>query len=511
MERAIETEHVDVLIVGAGLSGIGAAYHLQQKCPSKSYRIFEGRSVMGGTWDLFRYPCIRSDSDMHTLGYAFKPWEAAKAIADGPSIRAYIEETADENGISQHIRYDHQVINASWSSDDARWNVTARNTQTGELVEQSCQFLMMCSGYYNYEGGYKPDFEGEASFKGEVIHPQAWPEDLEYTGKKVVIIGSGATAVTLVPEMAKQAGHVTMLQRSPTYVVSRPATDTVANNLRKFLPSKLAYTLTRWKNVLVQRFFYKLARSRPEKVKERMVGMVREHLGPDYDVEKHFTPTYNPWDQRVCLVPDADLFESIKSGKSSVVTDQIERFDESGIQLKSGEHLDADIIVTATGLDLVFLGKIALEVDGKQVQPNTLLNYKGIMYSDVPNLAAVFGYTNASWTLKADLSSEYMCRILKHMDRTGTDFAVPKQSRDDLELEPWLDFSSGYVQRSIDKFPRQASDKPWKLNQDYAKDLFALRFGKLDDGVLTFRKRHQSDLIETDQAAARSTNTVPAE
>ena len=511
MERAIETEHVDVLIVGAGLSGIGAAYHLQQKCPSKSYRIFEGRSAMGGTWDLFRYPGIRSDSDMHTLGYAFKPWEAAKAIADGPSIRGYIEETAHENGISQHIRYDHQVMKASWSSDDARWNVTARNTQTGELVEQSCQFLMMCSGYYNYEGGYKPEFEGEASFKGEVIHPQAWPEDLEYTGKKVVIIGSGATAVTLVPEMAKQAGHVTMLQRSPTYVVSRPATDTVANNLRKFLPSKLAYTLTRWKNVLVQRFFYKLARSRPEKVKERMVGMVREHLGPDYDVEKHFTPTYNPWDQRVCLVPDADLFESIKSGKSSVVTDQIERFDESGIQLKSGEHLDADIVVTATGLDLVFLGKIALEVDGKQVQPNTLLNYKGIMYSDVPNLAAVFGYTNASWTLKADLSSEYMCRILKHMDRTGTDLAVPKQSRDDLELEPWLDFSSGYVQRSIDKFPRQASDKPWKLNQDYAKDLFALRFGKLDDGVLTFRKRHQSDLIETDQAATRSTNTVPAE
>lgn len=511
MERAIETEHVDVLIVGAGLSGIGAAYHLQQKCPSKSYRIFEGRSAMGGTWDLFRYPGIRSDSDMHTLGYAFKPWEAAKAIADGPSIRDYIEETADENGISQHIRYDHQVINASWSSDNARWNVTARNTQTGELVEQSCQFLMMCSGYYNYEGGYKPDFEGETSFKGEVIHPQAWPEDLEYTGKKVVIIGSGATAVTLVPEMAKQAGHVTMLQRSPTYVVSRPATDTVANNLRKFLPSKLAYTLTRWKNVLVQRFFYKLARSRPEKVKERMVGMVREHLGPDYDVEKHFTPTYNPWDQRVCLVPDADLFESIKSGKSSVVTDQIERFDESGIQLRSGEHLDADIIVTATGLDLVFLGKMALEVDGKQVQPNTLLNYKGIMYSDVPNLAAVFGYTNASWTLKADLSSEYMCRILKHMDRTGTDFAVPKQSRDDLELEPWLDFSSSYVQRSIDKFPRQASDKPWKLNQDYAKDLFALRFGKLDDGVLTFRKRHQSDLIEIDQAATRSTNTVPAE
>ena len=505
------TAHVDVLIVGAGLSGIGAAYHLQQKCPDKSFVIFEGRSSMGGTWDLFRYPGIRSDSDMHTLGYAFKPWEAEKSIADGPSIREYIRETAKENRIESHIRYDHKVVSAEWNSETASWSVTARRTDTGEEIQQSCHFLMMCSGYYNYDGGYRPRFDGEDRFQGQIIHPQDWDEQTDYDGKKVVVIGSGATAVTLVPEMAKKADHVTMLQRSPTYVVSRPAADRFANRVRKILPRKMAYSLTRWKNVLLQRFFFQMARSRPEKVKERMISMVREELGPDFDVETHFTPKYNPWDQRVCLVPDSDLFTSIKEGRSSVVTDHIDHFDEHGINLKSGKHLKADLVLTATGLDLVFLGNVQFAVDGRQIIPNELLNYKGIMYSGMPNLAAVFGYTNASWTLKADLSSEFLCRLLKHMDKTDTRIVVPEHSDEDIEYEPWLDFSSGYVQRSLDKFPKQATTKPWKLNQDYAKDLFALRFGKLDDGVLKFRSRHSETAADLSQPPARSTNTVPAE
>lgn len=503
--------HTDILIVGAGLSGIGAAYHLQQKCPDKSYVIFEGRSVMGGTWDLFRYPGIRSDSDMHTLGYAFKPWEEEKAIADGPSIRSYINETAKENRIDSHIRFDHKVVSAEWDSNDAKWLVTARRTDTGEIVRQTCNFLMMCSGYYSYDGGYRPNFEGEETFAGEILHPQNWQEDTDYAGKQVVIIGSGATAVTLVPEMAKQAAHVTMLQRSPTYVVSRPARDKFANTLRKLLPRRMAYSMTRWKNILLQRFFFKLARTRPDRVKERMISMVREQLGPDFDVEKHFTPSYNPWDQRVCLVPDADLFNAIKDGSASVITDHIEKFDKTGIQLKSGEHIDADMIVTATGLELVFLGNVDFKVDGRTIVANELLNYKGIMYSGIPNLAAVFGYTNASWTLKADLSSEFMCRLLRHMDKSGAKIVVPERSSGDIELEPWLDFSSGYVQRSLSKFPRQASSKPWKLNQDYAKDLFTLRFGKLEDGVLKFKGKSSASLAQTPQDATRSTNTVPAE
>ncbi len=511
MSNRFDEEHVDVLIVGAGLSGIGAAYHLQQKCPDKTYRIFEGRSAMGGTWDLFRYPGIRSDSDMHTLGYAFKPWEEAKAIADGPSIRAYIRETAHENDIDSHITYNRKVVSAEWSSDQARWLITAENPVTGERVTQSCQFLMMCSGYYSYDQGYKPDFDGEDRFSGDIIHPQNWDESTDYTGKKVVIIGSGATAVTLVPEMAKSADHVTMLQRSPTYVVSRAARDSLANGMRKVLPSKLAYTLTRWKNVLMQRFFYQLSQSRPEKVKERMISMVREELGPEYDVETHFTPKYNPWDQRVCLVPDSDLFTAVRNGTASVVTDHIDHFDETGIQLKSGEHLDADMVVTATGLDLVFLGNVDLTVDGSRIVPNDLLNYKGIMFSGVPNLASVFGYTNASWTLKADLSSEYMCRLLKHMDKTGTSMAVPVQRDTDTEFEPWLDFSSGYVQRSLSRFPKQAKDKPWKLNQDYAKDLFTLRFGKLDDGVLKFLPGKISEASARQDNVSHKAEAVAAE
>jgi monooxygenase len=511
MPEITKPAHVDVLIVGAGLSGIGSAYHLRQKCPEKSFVIFEGRSAMGGTWDLFRYPGIRSDSDMYTLGYSFKPWMAPKAIADGLTIREYIVETARENRIDSSIRFDHKVVSAEWDSEKAQWLVSAERTDNGGIVQQTCNFLMMCSGYYNYDHGYKPEFEGENTFTGAIIHPQKWSEDIDYAGKKVVVIGSGATAVTLVPEMAKQAEHVTMLQRSPSYVVSRPSEDRLGQAFLKLFPKKMAYAMTRWKNVILQRFFFKLARSRPEKVKERLISMVREELGPDFDVEKHFTPKYNPWDQRLCLVPDSDLFQALKSGKADVVTDHIERFDETGIQLRSGEHLDADIVVTATGLDLAFLGKVDLRVDGKPVRAKDLLSYKGIMYSDVPNLTAVFGYTNASWTLKADLSAEFMCRVLNHMDKTGTKKVVPVRENRNIELAPWLDFSSGYVQRSLNKFPKQATSKPWRLNQDYAKDLFALRFGKLDDGVLTFSRSGEKRPHDKSHDISRSTNTVPAE
>lgn len=512
-------DYFDVLIIGAGLSGVGAAYHLKQKCPSKTYTIVESRPSMGGTWDLFRYPGIRSDSDMHTLGYAFKPWGKAKAIADGPSIRDYIEETAAENGIDQHIQFNTKVVSAGWHSETSTWNVKVSSCGTERTIR--CNFLMFCSGYYRYAKGYQPDFPGQKAFAGDIKHPQLWSEDYDYSGKNVVVIGSGATAMTLVPEMAKKAAHVTMLQRSPTYVVSRPAEDSVANTLRKWLPAKLAYSLTRWKNVLFQMFFYNMTRTRPEKVKERLVGMVREQLGPDFDVEKHFTPSYNPWDQRLCLVPDADLFEALKSGQASVVTDHIETFDATGIKLKSGEHIDADIVVTATGLDLSFLGDVPLEVDGKAVEPNQLLNYKGLMYSGLPNLASVFGYTNASWTLKADLTSEYMCRLLNRMDQTGKAAATPTNTDPGIETTDWLEFSSGYVQRSLSRFPRQATIKPWKLNQNYAKDMMTLRFSKLDDGVLQFSAKGEqvpsSVRIAGIQAESEaqpetlSTITVPAE
>jgi cation diffusion facilitator CzcD-associated flavoprotein CzcO len=479
-------EHFDVLIVGAGLSGIGAAYHLQRDCPGKTYAILEARAAIGGTWDLFRYPGIRSDSDMYTLGYAFKPWREAKAIADGPSILNYVRETAAENGVDRHIRYDHKVKRATWSSETATWTVEAEHD--GQIVKVSCDFLSMCSGYYNYDAGYTPDFAGTERFKGRIVHPQHWPTDLDYAGKRVVVIGSGATAVTLVPEMAKTAAHVTMLQRSPTYVVSRPAQDGLANWLRAKLPIKLAYGLTRWKNVLLSMLFFNIARKKPEKTKERLLGLVREHLGPDYDVATHFTPRYNPWDQRLCLVPDADLFDSIKAGTSSVVTDHIDTFTETGIQLTSGQTLDADVIVTATGLRMQLLSGMELVVDGRRIDLPQTTSYKGMMFSDVPNLASTFGYTNASWTLKADLTAEYVCRLLNHMDRTGTRICVPHLTDDHMEVEPWLDFSSGYVQRALSVLPKQGAKKPWKVHQNYALDMMALRFGAMDDGAMTFSK-----------------------
>ncbi|MET0335820.1 MAG: NAD(P)/FAD-dependent oxidoreductase [Rhizobacter sp.] len=482
----MSTLHTDVLIVGAGLSGIGAAYHLQTECPDRSFVILEGRETIGGTWDLFRYPGIRSDSDMYTLGYRFKPWTHANAIAEGPTILKYIRETAAENGIDKHIRFGHKVVGASWSTPDALWTVEAERVDTGERLRFTCNFLFTCSGYYKYDAGYLPDFPGMGRFLGRTVHPQKWPSDLDYAGKRVVVIGSGATAVTLVPEMAKQAAHVTMLQRSPTYVVSRPAQDRIANGLRKVLPVKMAYLLTRWKNVLLGMYFYRLARRRPAQVKKFIVDGINAAIGSKVDVPKHFTPRYNPWDQRLCLVPDGDLFRMLYVGKASVVTDEIETFTEKGIQLKSGTELEADLIVTATGLVLSSLGEMNLSVDGRKVESAKTIGYKGTMYSDVPNLASSFGYTNASWTLKCDLTCEYVCRLLNHMKKHGYRQCTPRNHDPELQEEPWLDFTSGYVQRSAAMLPKQGSKAPWRLHQNYIRDLFTLRYGRIDDGVMEF-------------------------
>jgi len=487
--EAVMPEHFDVLIVGAGLSGIGAGYHLQQKCPAKSYVILEGRDTIGGTWDLFRYPGIRSDSDMFTLGYSFKPWIEAKAIADGSRILNYVRETAVDNGIDKKIRFHHRVKRASWSTAEARWTVEAeRSAGEGapEIVRFTCNFLFMCSGYYKYEEGYTPDFSGSQDFAGRIVHPQKWPEDIDYAGKRVVVIGSGATAVTLVPEMAKTAGHVTMLQRSPTYVVARPAEDPVANKLRARLPTKLAYHLIRWRNVLWGMFFFQLSRRKPAKVKELILGGVKMALGPDYDIATHFTPRYNPWDQRLCLVPDGDLFKAINDKRASVVTNEIDHFTNNGIRLKDGSELEADIIVTATGLVLQVLGGMEVNVDGRTVDFAHTLNYKGMMYSDVPNMASAFGYTNASWTLKCDLTCEYVCRLINYMDRRGYRQCVAHNVDSTVTELPSLDFSSGYVQRSIAQMPKQGSKRPWRLYQNYALDIVTLRYGKVDDGVMRY-------------------------
>tara|TARA_R110000824_G_scaffold390760_3_gene587551 strand:- start:30755 stop:32254 length:1500 start_codon:yes stop_codon:yes gene_type:complete len=488
-------EHFDVLIVGAGISGIGAAYHLGANCPTKSYAILEGREAMGGTWDLFRYPGIRSDSDMYTLGYSFKPWTKAKAIADGPAILDYLHETAQENNIERHIRYRHMVKSAAWSTENAAWTVNVEIGTEGEVKQYSCNFLFMCSGYYSYKGGYTPDFPGADKFQGRIVHPQKWTSDIDYKNKRVIVIGSGATAVTLVPEMAKEAAHVTMLQRSPTYVVSRPAEDELANKLRRWLPAKLAYGLTRWKNVLFGMYFFRICRTKPEQAKNYILDMVREHLGKDM-VEKHFTPSYNPWDQRLCLVPNGDLFDAIKSDKADVVTDHIDTFTEKGILLKSGKELEADLIVTATGLKLEVLAGIDVSVDGKPVDFSKTFNYKGMMYSEVPNLASSFGYTNASWTLKCDLTCGYVCRLLNHMDKTGNRQCTPHLTDNTVEPEPWLDFSSGYVQRAMEFFPKQGSKAPWKLHQNYALDILTLKLGKIEDGAMVFSNKASSKKAE---------------
>lgn len=483
--------HFDVVIVGAGLSGIGAAVHLQKHCPGKTFAILESREALGGTWDLYRYPGIRSDSDMYTLGYHFKPWRNAKSIADGPSILAYVNETADEHDVRKHIQFQRRLDAASWSSEDARWTLdVARTDAAGEGAERiTCRLLLMCSGYYSYDHPHRPPFPGEEDFEGAMFHPQLWPEGFDYAGKRVVVIGSGATAMTLVPAMAEEAAHVTMLQRSPTYVVSRPDRDAIANALRKFLPEMLAYRITRWKNVTLQQRVYEKTRTAPEKVKDFLLRRVRDALGPDYDVEKHFTPTYNPWDQRLCLIPNGDLFEAIGSGKASVVTDKIDRITKKGIRLVSGEELDADVIIVATGLEMKLLGGARFSVDGEPVSFPDTFTYKGMMFSGVPNLVQTFGYVNASWTLRADLNAEYACRLLNRMDELGVRQCTPRLREEDRDIPalPWLqDFSAGYMQRAMHLMPKQGDRPPWQNTQRYAADKKMVRKAPLEDGALVF-------------------------
>jgi monooxygenase len=479
-------EHLDVLIVGAGLSGVGAGCHLETRSPGKSYAILEARGSLGGTWDLFRYPGVRSDSDMYTLGYSFRPWKEAKAIADGPSILRYVKEAARDYGVDGKIRFNHRVVRAGWSSADARWTVEVERTDTGETVCLTCGFLFMCTGYYRYDAGYSPDFPGTERFQGQIVHPQFWNDDVEHAGKRVVVIGSGATAVTLVPAMADTAKHVTMLQRSPSYVLSLPAEDPIANLARRFLPPKPAYSIVRWKNVLVTMLVFQLSRRRPRAMKALIRKGLESRLPPGYDIDTHFKPRYNPWDQRMCLVPDGDLFESISDGRATVVTDTIETFTETGLELQSGAELEADLVVTATGLDLLALGGMEISVDGREVEIPKTMGYKGMMLSGVPNMAVAIGYTNASWTLKCDLTCEYVCRLLKHMDDHGYRQATPVNNDPSVAEEPFIDFTSGYVLRAIDRFPRQGSKAPWRLYQNYARDIVALRHGKLEDGALVF-------------------------
>ncbi len=479
-------DHVDVLIVGAGLSGIGAAHHLQERCPGKSYAILEAREQIGGTWDLFRYPGIRSDSDMHTLGYRFRPWTDSKSIAEGPKILRYIRDTAREGGIDRHIRFQHRAVAAEWSSAEAHWTVQAERVDTGETVTLTCGFLFLNSGYYRYDEGYTPEFPGLDRFGGQVIHPQHWPEDLDYAGKRVVVIGSGATAMTLVPALAEEAAHVTMLQRSPTYVVSMPGEDGLAIFLRRFLPDRAVYPIVRWKNVALQGVSYRLSRKRPELMKKLLRRGLMKALPRGYDVDTHFKPRYNPWDQRLCLVPDADLFKALGEGSAEIVTDRIATFTEGGVKLESGAELEADIVITATGLNLLFLGGMRLKIDGEEPDVSRALTYKGMMLNDFPNFAYTLGYTNASWTLKADLTCEYICRLLNHMDAAGYRVCAPTITDPAVTEEPLLDFNSGYVLRSLDHLPKQGSKEPWKLRQNYPLDLRLLRRGPIADGTMQF-------------------------
>jgi monooxygenase len=500
--RTHALEHVDVLIVGAGLSGIGAACHLKAKCPGKSIAILEARDSIGGTWDLFRYPGIRSDSDMYTLGYSFRPWEAAKSIADGPSILEYVRSTAADNAVEEKIRFGHRAVRADFDRESARWTVQALREDTGETVRMSASFLLMCSGYYRYDEGYSPQFAGVERFGGEIVHPQKWPEELDYAGKRVVVIGSGATAVTLVPAMAQTAAHVTMLQRSPSYVVSLPAEDPIAKALKRVLPLRIVYPLVRWKNVFMTMLSFQLSRRRPRVAKALVRKGLERHLPADYDFGKHFTPAYNPWEQRLCLVPDGDLFEALNAGRASVVTDHIDTFTERGILLASGEELAADVIVTATGLNLLALGGMAVSVDGRDVDISQTLGYKGMMLSGVPNLALTFGYTNASWTLKCDLTCAYVCRLLNHMDAHGYDVCVAENDDPALGTEPFIDFSSGYVQRAISTFPKQGSRAPWRLYQNYALDILSLRRAPLEDEAMRFERAHARALGPREPLAA---------
>ncbi len=489
-------EHFDILIIGAGISGIDAAYRLQTAFPGKTYAILEARDSIGGTWDLFRYPGVRSDSDMYTLGFPFRPWQAEEAIAGGPAIWNYIRDTATQFGIDRHIRFRHQMIRASWSSAEARWTVEARVKDDGRIVRLGCSFLYMCSGYYSYDKGFSPEFPGRARFQGQFLHPQEWPATLDYTGKRIVVIGSGATAVTLVPALAKDAAHVTMLQRSPSYVVTRPAKDAHAIWMYRHLPKTLAATLTKWKNVLYSIAMFSLARSRPEMMKGLINKAIKQQVPADYDVKRHFMPRYNPWDQRICLVPDGDLFAAIRSGRAAIVTDTIETFVESGIQLSSGKTLPADIIVSATGLAVKMMGGAEIVVDGVPVKFEEKLVYKGAMLSGVPNLALAFGYTNNSWTLRCDITARYVCRLLEYMDRKGWSICVPRFPDASVVPVPLLDFSSGYIRRADGVLPKQGQKTPWRVHQNYVKDLAAFTFGSVGDGTMEFRRNSEGSELK---------------
>ncbi len=478
-------KHLDVLIIGAGLSGVGAACHLSRKCPDLRYGILERRKRVGGTWDLFRYPGIRSDSDMFTLGYNFRPWTDTKMLADGPSIRKYIEETAEQHQVSKHIQFGLKVISEDWSSDFNRWTVTAINEETGEEQTFTAGFVLNCTGYYNYDAGHTPKIPGINRFGGDVIHPQHWPQNYDYSGKRVVVIGSGATAVTLVPAMTDKAEHVTMLQRSPTYVASVPEQDLISKNLRRVLPEMVVYRMARTRNILLQRTVFNLSIRKPKAIRRILLAAARKQLGPDIDM-KHFQPHYNPWEERMCAVPKGDLFKVLREGKASVVTDHIQNITKTGIKLKSGDWIPADIIITATGLDLQMFGGANLRVDGKSVNVSNSIMYKGLMLENVPNMALVFGYTNASWTLKADIASEFVCRLLKHMQKTGTKKVTPVDKEDCGSDVNFLNLRSGYIQRADDRLPRQGSKDPWQNLNDYLHDLPALRYGKMDDGYLKF-------------------------
>ena len=486
LDSVTHDEHLDVLIVGAGLSGIGAACHLRRECPGKSYAILEARDSIGGTWDLFRYPGIRSDSDMFTLGYSFAPWREAKAIADGPSILDYIHEAAREHDVERRIRFGHRAVRAEWSSEDARWTVEVERPDGGESVRLTCGFLLVCTGYYRYDEGYTPDFKGTERFEGRIVHPQHWPEDLDHSGKRVVVIGSGATAVTLVPALAERAAHVTMLQRSPSYIVSLPGRDPIADFLRRRLPARIAYPIVRWKNVFLMSLTYGLSRRAPKFMRAAIRKGVERRLPPGYDVDTHFNPLYDPWDQRMCLVPDGDLFDALADGRASVATDTIDTFTETGLKLASGDELDADVVITATGLNLLALGGMTLAVDGREVELPETVGYKGIMFSGVPNLAVTLGYTNASWTLKADLTAQYVCRLLNYMDEHGYNRCVAPTPGPAVARVPMIDLTAGYVLRSIESFPKQGDRSPWRLYQNYPRDVLLLRRGAIEDGALEF-------------------------
>ena len=476
--------HKDVVVIGAGISGIAAGYNLQKSCSNKSFVILEGRESLGGTWDLFKYPGIRSDSDMHTLGFRFKPWIHKKSIADGPSILEYLNETVDQYDLRKKILFNQKVISSNWISKKSIWELMVIND--GQEESMTCNFLFLCGGYYSYDKPYMPAFPNQDQFQGSLIHPQFWDESIDYTNKKVIVIGSGATAVTLVPAIAEKAEHVTMLQRSPSYVVSAPGEDSWSNALNKIFPTRLTYFLIRWKNVLRTSLGFYLSRKYPARVKERLINLVREELGDDFDVEKHFTPRYNPWDQRMCLVPDSDLFNSIKDGRASVVTDVIDKFDEKGILVQSGELIEADIIVSATGIELNFFNDIDVSLDNQRVEPHQKLSYKGMMLSGVPNLAFTFGYVNASWTLRADLTCEYVCRLLNQMDKQGVTSCVPEEDPSAMVDDEYIDFSSGYVQRALSRMPKQGIKSPWRNYQNYLKDIFLVRLFSIKDSTLKF-------------------------